>query len=71
MAAKTEASVELTQYGFTWGGAVVTRLAEFDGTVVIGVSTEAGESVAVYVSPAGRSVRVFQDGKELKAVEDK
>lgn len=68
MATKTEASSELTQFGFTWGGATVTRCADFDGTVVIEVAGS-GKKVTVYVSPTGRSVRVFKDGQELKAVE--
>lgn len=56
---------ELTDYGFTFGAAEVERSASFDdGSVAITVKTEAGRSVRVYVSPKGRSVRVFEDCKE-------
>lgn len=54
-----------TQYGFTWGPAEVTRMATFRETRVLGIRT-GRHKVAVYVSPTGRSVRVFKDGKELK-----
>jgi hypothetical protein len=60
------ADIELTDYGFKWGAAEVSRLADFNGTVVIRVSTIEDKRVEVYVSPAGRSLRVFQDGKELR-----
>lgn len=70
MAAWTEARIEPTDYGFEWGGATVTRMADFDGTVVIEVAGNDNNKVAVYVSPTGRSVRVFKGGKEMKAVEE-
>jgi hypothetical protein len=37
----------------------------FAEAVVIQVSTTAGRSVEIYVSPQGRSLRVFQGGQEM------
>jgi len=60
-----------TQYGFNWGPLKVLRAARFEGRAkhpgarVVTVETRF-ESVNVYVSDGGRSVRVFKDGKELK-----
>lgn len=66
----TEKTVtHLTDYGFVFGSATVTRLADFDGYAVVRVAGSATKWVDVYVSPAGRSVRVFSDGQELKAPE--
>lgn len=64
-------SHEVTQYGFKWGGAQVTRIAEGPkGTTVIGIGA-AGDpdwkhAIEVYVSRTGKSVRVFRKGVELK-----
>jgi hypothetical protein len=60
----TDAS--LTRYGFQFGAAEVTRLTDFKGTAVIEVSTTAGRNVQIYVSPKGKSLRVFRDGKEMR-----
>jgi hypothetical protein len=46
----------------------VTRVAEHKGTVVVDITTDTGKSINVYVSPMGRSVRVFMDGDEMKPV---
>jgi hypothetical protein len=63
----TSIDIELTNYGFTFGAAEVVRLADLpDGAVCIQVKTEAGKSIDVYVSRAGRSIRVFSQGKEWK-----
>lgn len=52
------------QYGFTWGPVKVQRTAVMpQGHHVLTVN-----GLDIYVSPTGRSVRVFRDGKELKAV---
>jgi hypothetical protein len=56
-----------TPYGFKWGPALVERRMEFEGRVCIGVITETGRRVDVYVSRTGRSVRVFENGQELTA----
>lgn len=60
-----------TQYGFTWGPLEVTRMARFKtGTdresYVVRIRTDAGKALDVYVSRTGRSLRVFDSGKELK-----
>jgi hypothetical protein len=62
---------ELTDFGFKFGAAEVLRAAVMpDGAVCIQVETEAGKSVDVYVSRAGRSIRVFSQGKEWKPCPD-
>lgn len=63
---------ELTQYGFTWGPMEVTRITSFSrgknrGTSrILELNTDAGRKLQIYVSPTGRSVRVWRDGEELK-----
>jgi hypothetical protein len=63
------ADIKLTDYGFVFGHAEVTRLADFDGCAVVRIAGSDTKWVDVYVSPAGRSVRVFSAGQELKAPE--
>ena len=58
-------SVVLTQYGFDWGPMTVTRCLEYRGYVTLQVKSIAGPSVDVYISPKGRSLRVFGRGGEL------
>lgn len=54
-----------TPYGFQFGATLVERRAELpEGRVVIGVTTEF-RNLEIYVSQTGRSVRVFEKGKEL------
>lgn len=53
-------------YGFAWGPLEVVRATEHKGTCVLDVKTEAGKRITVYVSPTGRSIRVFGDGREWK-----
>lgn len=62
---------EDTQYGFNWGGAVVERTMEHRGIVVISVKGKRGKknSIEVYVSPTGQSIRVWKGRKELKVVD--
>lgn len=55
-------------YGFGWGPMRVVRYASFQRPTglcrVLGI--EVGKKrLHVYVSPTGRSVRVYLDGKEL------
>jgi hypothetical protein len=62
-------SVEHTPYGFTWGPVEIQRTAEFEhgnGTYrCIGLMVDGKRVLDIYVSPTGRSVRVFRKGKEL------
>lgn len=62
---------EYTQYGFTWGPMEVSRRSSMTRRAGEGLSRALGvktpyHDLDVYVSPTGRSVRVFRDGKELK-----
>jgi hypothetical protein len=56
------------RYGFRWGPMVVKRMATLPRRTgedhVLRVATDAGKHIDVYVSPTGRSLRVFSDGKE-------
>lgn len=61
-----ESRVTEGPYGFAWGPMSVTRVAEIRGTVVVDITTDTGKSISVYVSPTGRSVRVFGNGAEWK-----
>lgn len=57
-----------TTYGFQWGPATVERLAAIDrsGRVSRVLQIAAGRhQLTVYISPTGRSLRVFKDGREL------
>jgi hypothetical protein len=62
----SEPEYMLTQgeYGFAWGPLSVTRVTTLRGTAVIDIDTDAGKRLTVYVSPTGRSVRVFSQGQE-------
>jgi hypothetical protein len=62
---------DVQRYGFRWGNLVVERLASFaariygdDRTRVLRIKTDQS-SIEVYVSPGGRSIRVFKKGREL------
>jgi hypothetical protein len=60
-------SSELTEYGFTFGAAEVTRMASIpERGVCIRIATATGKHIDVYVSAAGRSLRVFSDGEWTK-----
>ncbi len=58
-----------TDYGFAWGPATVERVATIEraGKVyrVLQISS-GGHLLNIYISPQGRSLRVFKDGRELK-----
>jgi hypothetical protein len=58
---------ELTDYGFTFGALEVVRLMHLeDGRVCVQIKTE-HDSIDVYASPQGRSLRAFRKGKgEMK-----
>lgn len=63
-----------TAYGFRWGPVEVERMASVPRSGgecrIIGVYTGEGRKrnrrLEIYVSPAGNSIRVWRDGKELK-----
>lgn len=55
---------EAARYGFRWGQLDVTRAMEFRGQKCILIETEF-DIVQVYVSPKGRSIRVWHNHKEL------
>lgn len=57
---------ENTRWGFIWGGIVeVTRVMQYRGSRVIRLKTP-HRDVEICVSPTGRSVRVWIDGRLLK-----
>jgi hypothetical protein len=60
----------LTPYGFTWGPIEVQRITTFNGRRILGLYIDSDKPrrarLQIYVSPTGRSVRVWRDGKELK-----
>ncbi len=60
---------ELTPYGFRFGAALIERHMSLpDGRVCVGVTTDAGRKLDIYVSAAGRSVRIFEKGQEYARV---
>lgn len=61
-------SVSETDYGFKWGSMEVTRILSHEGykAVTVGPVDDPDRSVEIYVSPKGKSVRVFRKGMELK-----
>ena len=55
----------MTMYGFQWGPIEVTRMAHIDGRGrVIGIDTP-HHRCQLYVSEAGRSIRLWIDGEEV------
>lgn len=59
-------SDEVTQYGFTWGPVVVTRMTTLPGDRRVLRVKVGDRNLDIYVSRTGRSVRVFDSGRELK-----
>ncbi len=62
---------EANRYGFRWDHIDVTRSAEIDRgtgpTKVLTIHVNGTERLVIYVSPTGRSVRIFdQHSRELK-----
>lgn len=61
-------------YGFTWGPVTVERVSCVErpnGTYrVLRITSAHGEAMDLYISPAGRSIRAFRGGVELKAAPD-
>ncbi len=59
-------SDSVTDYGFTWGPAEITRMCHIPGRGrLLGVRTEHG-SLQILISEKGRKLRVWNDNKELK-----
>ncbi len=57
------------RFGFRWGPMRVRRLATFPrpNGECHALGVDAGKvNLTIYVSPTGRSVRVYRDGKELR-----
>ena len=57
---------QTTRYGFKWGVATITRLADIKGTKVLGVQAGKHDLEIAISRTGGRSLRVWRDGKELK-----
>ena len=54
-----------TEFGFRWGPMEVTRMAFVPGKGrVVGINTPS-HRCQLYVSEAGRSIRLWIDGKEV------
>jgi hypothetical protein len=49
----------ITTFGFDWGPMKVTRCCTLPGHHVLQVKTIAGQEIDIYVSNAGRKIRVF------------
>ncbi len=56
---------EANLFGFRWDQVDVVRAAEFEGAKRLFIDTEFGR-MTIAVSPTGRSIRAFKNGKELK-----
>jgi hypothetical protein len=50
-------------HGFAWGPVEVRRTMSINGRVLITIQTDAGQSIDVYVSKTGRSLRIFKKGQ--------
>lgn len=60
-----------SHYGFEYGAVRVVRAASYKGMVMIGIAKRTLPDygpfdLTIYVSPTGRSIRVFRGDKELK-----
>ncbi len=62
----TKPKINLTDFGFVWGGAIVQRICSFPkGHVVIEVKSKRKNRVEIYVTPGGL-IRVYRyRGKRL------
>jgi hypothetical protein len=52
-------------YGWTWGNLEVIRMGDLNGTKCLQVQ-QGKRELQIYVSPTGRSIRVFLGDRELK-----
>lgn len=67
MSEKKEPRITDSGFGFAWGPlGVERRTTTPDGGVVLGLVTDAGVDVDVYVSPAGRSVRIVTKDERVR-----
>lgn len=58
-----------TPYGFKFGSVTVERATSMsDGTTVLILTPDAGKRLEIYISPTGRSMRVFRDHKEAQGM---
>lgn len=53
-----------TRWGFIWGVAKVARVMQYRGSRILAIDT-LHRHLEISISPTGRSVRVWRDGKEL------
>jgi len=62
-----ETKAEITQFGFRFGSMLVERATSLlDGRAVVTIRTDSGRSINIYASRTGRSLRVFENQKELE-----
>lgn len=60
-------------FGFRWGQVLVERLASIHrrkgdrcSWKIIRITPDTGKTVEVYISPTGRSIRIYKGHRELK-----
>ncbi len=53
------------EFGLVWCDITIHELWEFEGTHVIGIR-KGSKNLDVYISPTGRSIRVYLNRRELK-----
>lgn len=62
--------VEVTATGFRWGSLQVERVMAFDGSHVLRIAPagrpDSSQTIDVYVSRTGRSIRTFKGSSEMK-----
>ena len=54
-----------TDYGFEWGPLEVKRACVIRGSHILRIITE-HHDLEIAVSPTGRSIRIYQDGQEMR-----
>lgn len=67
-----KSTAETTQFGFVWGPIEVVRMFEDKRGRMLGLRAPPSNYVngkwklEIWISPTGKSIRVFRRGKELK-----
>lgn len=62
-----EEKAQALLYGFRFGPVLVWRYAGLpEDRRVVRIAADEGDPIDIYISPTGRSLRVFRGGKELK-----
>lgn len=63
----------VNDFGFRWGQVLVERLASIHrrkddahSWKIIRITPDTGKTVEVYISPTGRSIRIYKGHKEMK-----